>query len=88
MLGWANRLGGVIFFIAIYIAVFSVALFYAEQIKLIHPGTTENSITYRYVHPIGPKAIDAMGKAVPVFRDMFAQLENFFESVSQKVAEK
>src|SRR5215510_1975642 len=32
MLGWANRLGGALFYIAIYIAVFSVLLFYAEQV--------------------------------------------------------
>src|SRR5436190_8905407 len=30
MLGWVNRLGGIIFFVAIYICIFSIVLFYAE----------------------------------------------------------
>jgi len=46
MLGWVNRIGGVIFYIAIYITIFSVLLFYADQIKIIQPGTKEKSVTY------------------------------------------
>jgi membrane protein required for colicin V production len=88
MLGWVNRIGGIIFFIAIYTAVFSVGLFYAEQIKLLQPAATKSSATYPIVHPLGPRAVNAIGKTVPVFKDMFAQLEDFFEGVSQKVAEK
>src|SRR5687768_5235309 len=37
MLGWVNRLGGMLLFAAIYITVLSVLLFYAEQMKLIPP---------------------------------------------------
>src|SRR5688572_21482914 len=39
MLGWANRLGGIILYMMIYILVYSVILFYAEQAKLIQPET-------------------------------------------------
>ena len=34
MLGWVNKIAGIILFAAIYIVVFSVLLFYAEQMKL------------------------------------------------------
>src|SRR5687768_52066 len=40
-LGWVNRIGGAILYIAIYITVFSVILFYAEQINIIQPSTIE-----------------------------------------------
>ena len=86
MLGWVNRLGGMVFFVAIYITVFSVVLFYAEQIKIVQPATTEKSVTYPVVQPLGPKAIDGIGSAVPVFKDMFGKLENFFGGVSEKIS--
>lgn len=86
MLGWANRLGGIIFYVLIYIIVFSIIVFYAEQLNLIQPATIEKSITYSYVHPLGPKAINLLGAVVPIFKDMFAELTAFFDGVAQKAA--
>ena len=37
MMGWINRLGGIIFYIAIYITILSIILFYAEQMNLLQP---------------------------------------------------
>ena len=86
MLGWVNRLGGIVFYSAIYITVFSVLLFYAEQIQIIKQGSISSSVTYSFVQPWGPKAINAFGSVIPLFRDMFEELERFFEGVSQKIS--
>ena len=88
MLGWINRIGGVIFYIAIYITIFSVVLFYADQIKIIRPATKEKSVTYYYIQPWGPKAINGVGSAVPAFKNMFADLEEFFGGISQKISKR
>ena len=88
MLGWINRLGGILFYLAIYIIVYSVLLFYAEQIKLLQPETINKSLTYSFVQPWGPKAINAFGKMIPVFKDMFSDLEEFFGRVSKKLPPK
>jgi membrane protein required for colicin V production len=85
MMGWLNRLGGMIFFAAIYITVFSILLFYAEQMKLIRNETIQASVTYRFVQPWGPKAISSFGEVLPFFRNMFTQLEEFFGGVSGKM---
>lgn len=85
MLGWANRIGGAIFYIAIYITVFSVVLFYAEQLNIIQPATIERSVTYSFVQPWGPKAIDGFGSILPIFKDMFAELQEFFGGVAGEV---
>ena len=85
MLGWINRLGGIIFYLLLYITVFSVILFYARQLNLLKPETISRSVTYAYVDPWGPKAINAFGKLIPVFKDMFTQLEDFFSNVSRQV---
>src|SRR5215470_13277594 len=58
MLGWANRLGGIIFYAAIYITIFSVLLFYANQVRLIKPDAIKTSVTYSFIQPWGPKAVD------------------------------
>ena len=86
MLGWVNKVAGVIFFAAIYTTVFSVLLFYTEQMKLIQPETIKTSVTYSFVQPWGPKAINGFGTVIPIFKDMFEQLELFFDGVAQKMA--
>ena len=88
MLGWANKLGGIILYIAIYTTIFSVILFYADQIKMIQPVTKEKSVTYSYIQPWGPKAINGVGSAVPAFKNMFSDLENFFGDISQKISKR
>ena len=87
MLGWVNRLGGVLLYVAIYVIVYSVVLFYAVQIKLVQEETIQKSVTYSYVQPLGPKVINGFASIIPVFKDMFADLQSFFGSVAQK-AEK
>src|SRR6185503_11228595 len=85
MMGWINRLGGIIFYIAIYIAIFSIVLFYAEQMNLLQPETKQKSVTYSYIYPLGPKTINAIGSIIPIFKNMFGQLQEFFGGVSQKI---
>ena len=83
-LGLANRIGGMILYMLLYIFIFSVILFYAEQINLIKPATKESSMTWEYVHPLGPKVIDGFGKVIPWFKDMFTDLQEFFGKYSDK----
>lgn len=85
MLGWLNKLGGIILYVAIYTVVFSVLLFYAEQVNLVRSETIEKSISYSFVQPWGPRVINSVGSIVPLFRDMFAELERFFENVSKEI---
>ena len=84
-LGWLNRLGGILLYIAIYLLVFSIFLFYATQLNILKPETIEKSVTYAYLQPWGPKIIDIMGRLIPFFKDMFQQLEQFFDGVSREI---
>ena len=88
LLGWVNKLGGIILYTAIYTIVFSVLLFYAEQMKLIRSETIDKSLTYSFVQPWGPKAIDGFGSILPIFKDMFGDLEQFFDGVAKKIASR
>ena len=85
MLGWVNKLGGMIFYAAMYTIVFSVVLFYAEEMHWIKPDTIEASVTYPFVQPWGPKAINGLAAVIPLFKNMFGELEHFFEQVSKTI---
>lgn len=82
MLGWLNRIGGVLFYILIYYFIYSIILFYATQLNLLQPDTTKASVVYPYVAPIAPKLIAILGTVIPLFRDMFAELLRFFEEAA------
>ncbi len=81
LLGWLNRLGGIVLFALLYSVLFSVFLFYAVQLKIISTETVEASKVYIYIQPLGPWLIDSLGKIIPAFKNIFAELEAFFEKV-------
>lgn len=85
LLGWANRLGGILLYAILYTIIFSVFLFYAGKMEVFEKATIEASQTYPLVQPLGPKVIDGLGKVLPIFKDMFMQLESFFAGVSNKI---
>lgn len=85
-LGWVNRLGGVILYTVVFIIVYSILLFYAEQVRLVKPDTIQHSVTYSFVQPWGPKAINGLAGFIPFFKDMFTGLESFFDGVAKKIS--
>jgi membrane protein required for colicin V production len=82
MLGWANKLGGILLFALLYLFIFSILLFYVTQLNLINPESAQASITYPYLQPLGPKVVNALGAILPFFQDMFGELLQFFDGVS------
>ena len=85
MLGWLNRIGGILLYTGLYILIFSILIFYADQLGFIKPETKNESVTYTYIQPWGPKLMDGIGKIIPLFKDMFQDLEDFFDGVSKQV---
>jgi membrane protein required for colicin V production len=85
-LGWLNRLGGIIFYLVIYLTIYSIILFYATEAKIIREKTIDASVTFSFIQPWGPKAMNALGAIIPLFKDMFVELESFFERISGKLS--
>jgi membrane protein required for colicin V production len=81
MLGWVNRIAGILLFAFLYGVLYSFFLFYAVQLKIFSDEATGQSNIYPYIQPLGPKLIDALGTIIPWFKDMFAQLQQFFEGI-------
>jgi membrane protein required for colicin V production len=84
LLGWVDTLGGIILYALIYLMIFSVVLFYASQMHLISSATIAASRSYNYIQPWGPTVIDQLGKVIPFFQDVFADLQKFFVGVADK----
>lgn len=82
LLGWLNKLGGIILYVLLFMMVFSIILFYATEMGLLKEETILSSQTYSIIEPWGPKAINALGYIIPFFKDMFTDLEHFFANVS------
>jgi len=83
MLGWINRLGGILFYAALYTIVFSVILYYADKMHLVTQESLRASACYPFIRPWGPGAIRVFGALVPAFKEIFAQLENFFDATAR-----
>src|SRR5579859_7881554 len=85
LMGWLNKLLGVLLYAFLYITTLSVLLFYAVQIHLISAHTLSASVSYPYIRPWGRTVIDEFGKFVPWFEGMFAQLEDFFGQIGNRI---
>jgi len=85
LLGWLNKLAGVLLFAVLYTIILSVLLFYAVQVHLVSADTLSSSVTYSFIRPWGPVVINEFGKFVPWFKGMFAQLEDFFGHLGNKL---
>ena len=85
LLGWLDRLGGIILFAIIYTIIFSVLLFFAEKTQFISAETIAGSQVYYWISPWGPKVIDNLGYILPVFKNLFAELQLFFEKIGNKI---
>ena len=85
MLGWLNRLAGILFYAMLYLIILSVFIFYAEKLLILQPAAIKASQTYSFIQPWGPRVIDGFGRLIPVFKGMFTDLGDFFNSLSNKI---
>lgn len=85
LLGWLNKLAGVVLFAVLYTIILSVLLFYAVQVHLVRADSLSSSATYSFIRPWGPVVINEFGKFAPWFKGMFAQLEDFFGHLGNKL---
>lgn len=88
LLGWLDRLGGVLLFAIIYLMIYSIVLFYASQLHLVTPQLLAESATGNFIMPWGPKAISLLSAIVPWFSNMFTELGNFFEDAAPGATER
>lgn len=77
MLGWANRLGGFLFYALSYLLCISIAVFYLNKLQLFN-AAWQSSITYPYLQRLAPFFIEGLAQVLPFLKNVFAQLTQFF----------
>lgn len=85
MMGWLNKLGGILLYSAIFIIVYSILLWIANQLYWLSPEIKLQSVVYPYIEHLGPAVINILGKVIPVFKDMFENLQSFFDNAAKKI---
>jgi membrane protein required for colicin V production len=82
LLTWVDKLGGVVLYAVVYLAILSVILFYLTKAHVLSDSVIASSKTYNFIEPYGPYIINKIGDLIPVFKDMFSQLEDFFGNIA------
>ena len=77
-LSFLNKVAGSIFRGAIFMIIFSIILWFFNQISLISPELKVDSRVYEFVAPIGPFLIEMVSTVIPAFEDLIEQLEEYF----------
>lgn len=85
-LGWINKLAGVLLYAVLYTLILSVLLFFGAQMHVFTQATIDESRTYLWIQPWGPAVLDTIGKVIPVFKNVFEDLEAFFEQIGGKLS--
>jgi membrane protein required for colicin V production len=78
MLGWINKIGGFLLYALLYTLIFSVALFYFDQLMHISEQVKQQSKVYAYIEPWGEWSMNALGNLIPWFKDVFRDMQEFF----------
>jgi membrane protein required for colicin V production len=85
LLGWLNKLGGILLFLILYLAVYSIILFYGTKIQFISKRAVSDSHFYSLIAPFGPGVIRVITGFIPYGHDMFHALEGFFDKIAHNI---
>ena len=78
MLGWANRIGGILLYALLYSSVLILVLFYANQLQLLSSEVKADSQFYQFMHGFAKPILSFIADALPFIKNMLQQLTDFF----------
>lgn len=84
MMGWLNKIGGVVFYCILHLFIFSIALFYADQLHFISEETKNASVSFPVIQPLAPTILEWLAYLLPFLKDVFKDLQDFFGQMAQK----
>lgn len=85
MLGWVNKLGGALLYAGMMTLMFSVMMFFVSQMQLVPQTVLESSRAYTATAGLGPLVLEGIGSIIPAAKNMFQQLEDFFDKTGAAI---
>jgi membrane protein required for colicin V production len=83
MLGWLNGLIGGLLSAFVGAVFWSSILWIGNRMHLIAPETIEASKTWTWFEPIAPWTFEHIGRLLPFAKDIFKELEQYFDKINQ-----
>lgn len=87
MLGWVNKSIGGLLYAILAATVCSTILWLGREMQLLSETTIADSKTYEYIEPIAPWIADKVGMVLPFLKNVFADLQTFFNNVNEYLPE-
>jgi membrane protein required for colicin V production len=84
LLGWINKLGGILIYLFAYGLLFSVMLHYGKQLHLISEATIKASHFYSYIGPLAEDVFLWIGKIIPWLKSAVSEWEGYLNSPTNK----
>lgn len=84
-LSWANNLLGAMLYGFLTCFVFSIILFYLDQMDFIAATLKSNSVFYPFLVQLGPKVFDMIGILFPYARTVFEDLMHLFDDLNKNL---
>lgn len=78
MLGDVDKAGGVLLYIFMYGITYSIILFYLQLLGIPDKATVDASLTYPWIAPWAPGALEWLKEIFPFMGDMLRVFQDFF----------
>jgi membrane protein required for colicin V production len=82
MMGWVNSSIGGFLYAFLAAVIWSSFLWLGNEMSLISEATIQESKTYSYAQPIAPWLFDKVGKIWPDVKNVFGNLQTYFDSIN------
>lgn len=82
-LGFINKLAGAILRIVIYTLIFSIFIWLLNEAGFISTEVKTQSKTYFFIGWVSDYAINHLADYLPSVKEMFTELQQFFENISK-----
>ena len=86
LLGFLNRMMGILFFALIYITFFSVTLIYLERFDIISASPTSESRTFDYLWRYGKWIVNLFSEWLPALKNLFNDAKEIIQQKSTVLA--
>lgn len=80
-----NRVLGSIMGVFMACLVLSLIVWLSDQAQLLSSANARESFTYQYLHEVAPLLIGEIADLMPWFRDLFEEIETFFDEIARRL---
>lgn len=85
MLGWINRLLGMLLYIFLYTFLCSIIFYFFNKIMLLPSTTISASFFYTHLIKLASILIDCVGNCLPFLKSAYSQIESYFAVAANKI---